>query len=145
MPDSSGPGSVTLLGFDPGERHIGVAVGETLLGTAQPLEVLAAQHGEPEWSKVKALIDMWQPERLIVGVPYHADGSESRSTTAATRLANRLQGRFTLPVETVDERLSSYEAEQRLTTRDRRHDPLKVHSEAAAVILETYLAQGWHD
>lgn len=135
------PAEGTLLGFDPGERLIGVAAGEPWLGTAQPVQTLRARHGQPDWDEVAALLKRWQPHALIVGLPSHADGSDSHSTALARRLAGRLHGRFGLAVHTVDERLSSHAAEERLDPRRRRRDPEAIHAEAAAVILETYFAR----
>lgn len=136
-----GSSSSTVLGFDPGAKLIGVAVGEAVLGTARPLEVLSAQYGQPDWSKVAELISTWQPDCIVVGLPCHADGSDSSSTAQARQLASRLHDRFGLPVRTIDERLSSYEASTRLARRPRRQPSQWVHSEAAAVIIETYFAQ----
>ncbi|ABM61715.1 Holliday junction resolvase RuvX [Halorhodospira halophila] len=138
MPEPPGG---TLLGFDPGARHIGVAVGEALLGTARGLTTLPARHGQPDWEAVSELLAQWTPEALVVGLPSHADGSDADSTELARRLAGRLHGRFGLPVHTVDERLSSHVAEERLDPRQRQRDPHAVHAEAAAVILETFFAQ----
>ena len=133
--------TATVLGFDPGNKHIGVAVGETLLGAAKALEVLPTKQGEPNWNRVKCLIDKWRPDFVIVGLPCHADGTDSHSTIAAKRFVNQLRNRCGVTVKTVDERLSSHEAEQRLRNRGKKHDSLALHSEAAAVILETFLAQ----
>ncbi len=138
MPDRA---SGTLLGFDPGQRHIGVAVGEALLGTARGLATLPARNGQPEWGEVATLLERWAPQALVVGLPSHADGTDSDSTVTARRLAGRLHGRFGLPAYTVDERLSSRAAEQRLEPRQHQRDPQAIHAEAAAVILETYFAQ----
>ncbi len=140
MPEPAEDG--TLLAFDPGEQHIGVAVGERLLASARSLGSLPARAGQPDWRRVAELIERWRPRALVVGLPLHADGSDSTSTALARRLAGRLHGRFGLPVETVDERLSSHEAALRLDPRTRRRDPTAVHGEAATVILETYFAQG---
>ncbi|MCG5547413.1 Holliday junction resolvase RuvX [Halorhodospira halochloris] len=142
MPNERDPDGATVIGFDPGEKHIGVAVGEALLGSARPVAILSAQHGQPDWGKVKDLIEQWQPSLAVVGVPKHADDSAATSTAAAERFANRLHGRFGIVVKTIDERLSSHEAEQRLRARGHKFNPNSVHSEAAAVILETYFAQG---
>ncbi len=130
-----------LLGFDPGERRIGIATAAPLLGCANSRGWLPAQGGQPDWDQVATLIAQWAPVAIVVGIPYHADGTDSTSTAAARQLAGRLHGRFGLPVYTVDERLSSREAEARLSERRRRLDPDAVHGEAAAVILETYLSQ----
>ncbi|MBK1735266.1 Holliday junction resolvase RuvX [Halorhodospira abdelmalekii] len=136
----------TVLGFDPGARTIGVAVGEALLGSARALSCLRADDGLPRWAEVDALLAEWSPQLLLVGLPRHADGSDSNSTQTARRLSRALEARYALPVATVDERLSSHEATQRLEARSpsRRRSQRnadRLHAEAAAVIVETFLAQ----
>ncbi len=130
-----------MLAFDPGEQRIGVAVGETVTGTARALVTLRARSGQPNWDEVARLLDRWQPEALVVGVPRHDDGTASASTARAEQLARRLHGRFGLPVRTVDERLSSHEARQRLSRSEARRDPGAVDREAAAIILESYFLE----
>ena len=137
---------LTALGFDFGLRRIGVAVGSTLTGSARGLAVI--RHGEqaPDWTAIAALIAEWQPDLAVVGVPYNMDGTRSDLTPRAERFARQLAGRSGLPVETVDERLSSREAEASLTAerrdrrRTRRVDAGAVDMRAAAVILERWLA-----
>lgn len=127
----------TLLGFDYGRSRIGVAVGQTLTASARPLTTLPARHGQPDWQTIERLIAEWRPQRLVVGVAYHADGSASDSSTAALRFRDRLAQRFDGPVETVDERLSSREAERHLGAGAR--DKEAVDRVAAALILESWL------
>jgi len=100
----------TFLGFDFGMKNIGVAVGQALTQTASPLTVIKARDGIPNWDEIQALIDQWQPDILIVGLPLNMDGSEQKMTAAARRFGNRLNGRFQCAVEWQDERLSTYEA-----------------------------------
>ncbi len=130
----------TLLAFDPGRRRIGVAVGETVTGSARPLVTLQARDGRPDWEEVRRLIEEWRPEALVIGLPRHADGTASTTTDMAERLARRLEGRFGLPVHTVDERLSTAEARDRLGPARVRKDPPALDREAAAIILETFFA-----
>ncbi len=131
----------TCLGFDYGLRRIGVAVGETLTGSARPLQTVAARDGEPDWDALGGLIRSWEPDALVVGVPLHLDGARQPMTDAAQRFARRLEGRYRLPVHRVDERLSSDEARRVLAERGvtgraarGRLDPV-----AAQIILETWL------
>jgi len=135
----------TLLGFDHGGAHIGVAVGEELTRSARPLCTLHACEGEPDWAELGRLLSEWRPELLVVGVPWHADGSASKSTAAALAFRDRLQTQTAKPVFTVDERLSSREAQQRLSSgsqrRSARQLKTRIHQAAAAVILETWLQQ----
>lgn len=131
------------LGFDFGQRRIGVAVGGTLTGAARPLCILPTRQQHPDWEAIAGLIREWRPEGLVVGVPRHADHSASAMTEAALRFSRQLHGRFRLPVATIDERLSSWEAEQRhfATAQPRRNDPIRFDAEAAALILQSWLNQ----
>lgn len=133
-----------VLGFDYGTRQIGVAVGQTLTGSANPLRELRARDGIPDWDQIGALLKEWQPDALIVGLPLNMDGSPSEISARAEKFARRLHGRFQLPVHCVDERLSTFEAKQTLRDSGRgaptsyRDNP--VDSLAAALLLETWLA-----
>lgn len=133
-----------VLGFDYGTRQIGVAVGQTLTGHANPLKELRARDGIPDWNQIGALLKEWQPDALIVGLPLNMDGSPSEMSARAEKFARRLHGRFQLPVHCVDERLSTFEAKQTLRDSGRgaptsyRDNP--VDSLAAALLLETWLA-----
>lgn len=127
----------TLLGFDYGTRRIGVAVGQTLTGTARPLTTLPCRNGKPDWEAIGRLIREWQPSRLVVGLPLHMDGTEQPMTDQARRFGRQLEGRYNLPVEWMDERLSSEEAERALGSA---RDKGAVDAVAAAVILRDWLA-----
>lgn len=102
--------TMTLMAFDFGTKSIGVAIGQQITGTAHPLMALKAQDGIPDWQKIEQLLKEWQPDRLIVGLPLNMDGTEQPLTARASKFANRLHGRFGLPVELHDERLSTVEA-----------------------------------
>jgi len=130
----------TILAFDFGLKRIGVAVGQSITQTAQPLPLLKAQDGAPKWDEVQQLIEKWQPQLLLVGVPLHMDGSEQDVTRFARRFGNRLNGRFHLPVQWVDERLTSYEAETILSELDFKsaNDKIGVDSVSAMLILEQW-------
>ncbi|HAS50628.1 MAG TPA: Holliday junction resolvase RuvX [Gammaproteobacteria bacterium] len=127
------------LGFDVGRLRIGVAVGDTLTGSARPLCILPTRQQRPDWEAIARLMVEWRPDGLVVGVPRHADDTANAMTDAALRFCRQLHGRFHLPVATMDERLSSWEAEQRqsATTGRRRKNPAHLDAQAAAVILET--------
>ena len=84
----------TVLGFDFGLKHIGVAVGQTVTGAARPLDSLKANRGEPEWAAITALIHHWQPKALIVGIPLSIDGHEQSITRAARKFAAELEQRY---------------------------------------------------
>ena len=117
-------------------------MGNTVLGTTQPLAILAAREGVPDWGAVTALIEEWQPDSLVVGDPLNMDGSESELSRRARKFAKRLHGRFGLPVELADERLSSFEAKQAGRERGHKGDykSRPVDSEAAEIILRSWLA-----
>lgn len=133
---SAGGRDETVLGFDYGDRRIGVAVGQTVSRTASPLKTLPAKSGQPDWALVAKLVAEWKPDRAVVGLPAMADGAPHPVAEAARRFARRLHGRFGLPIVYVDERLSSHAAAER--TRDTE----VLDAMAACVILETWLAEG---
>lgn len=133
-----------VLGFDYGTRQIGVAIGQTVTGSAQPLMVLKARDGIPDWQQIASLLDEWKPDALIVGLPLNMDGTPSEMSGRAEKFARRLEGRYQLKVHCVDERLSTFEAKQSLresrrTPSSYRDDP--VDALAAALLLQTWLSE----
>ena len=136
------PSCRVALGFDFGRVRIGVAVGEAITGSARPLRTLPVRGQRPDWDAISRLIAEWRPDLLVVGVPRHADDTASAVTEAALRFSRQLQGRFRLPVATIDERLSSWEAEQRqfeaAPAGRRRGGDVALDAGAAAVILESW-------
>lgn len=132
----------TVLAFDFGTRSIGVAVGQSLTGSARPLEALKARDGIPDWERLQRLLAEWEPARLVVGQPLNMDGTESELSRRAARFGRRLEGRFGLPVTTVDERLSSFEARGELLARGRRDfRDAGVDGLSAVLILQSYWRQ----
>ncbi|MCB1667032.1 MAG: Holliday junction resolvase RuvX [Porticoccaceae bacterium] len=129
---------LTLLAFDFGTGQIGVAIGQTLTNSARPLNVLKAQNGIPDWNQISQLLDEWQPQKVLVGLPLNMDGSESPFCARARKFARRLHGRFGIAVEMMDERLSSFEAKQQT---GQHHDFLNnpIDDTAASLILESWL------
>ncbi len=101
--------SRSFLAFDFGIRRVGVATGSMVLRQAQPLKTIASE-GDARFAAIRVLIDEWQPDALVVGVPFHPDGAEHDNTHRARRFARQLQGRFRLPVHEVDERYTTTEA-----------------------------------
>ena len=124
------PALKTFLAFDFGLKRTGVAVGNRLTGTAQPQGTIAAA-GEALFVKIAQRLNEWQPDALVVGVPFHPDGQSHENTLRARRFARRLQGRFALPVFEVDERYSTTEA---LAEGAKDAD-----AAAARIILEQFL------
>ncbi len=139
------PAARTVLSFDYGLRRIGVAVGNTLTGTAEALATVAADDGLPDWRALDRLVGDWRPAAIVAGVPYNMAGRDSRLTTAALRFADELGQRYGIEVHRVDERLSSREAEDDL--RERRRSGAKpkrvrrgdVDREAARLLLLQWL------
>ncbi|HUH60295.1 MAG TPA: Holliday junction resolvase RuvX [Candidimonas sp.] len=123
----------TLLAFDYGVKKIGVAIGNTLTSQARPLEILVSTTREQRFAAIAGLLQAWQPNRVIVGLPLTTDGGEQYASLRCRRFANQLRGRFGVPVELVDERGSSVEAQELLGS----HAP--DDAMAAAVILQRYL------
>ena len=137
-PPHAPPG--TVLAFDFGLQRIGVAVGERMLGSARPLETIAAADNERRFAAISRLITEWQPDTLVVGLPLSEDGSEHDMTARARRFANQLSGRYRLPVALADERFSSLEAEGELKRDglDWKKRKARLDAEAARIILEAY-------
>lgn len=129
-----------LLGFDFGSKRIGVAVGQELTGSARALVTLNNRNGAPDWEAISRLITEWQPAALVVGLPLNLDGTDHDVTRLARRFGNRLRGRYNLPVYTMDERLSSVEAEAQLAERG-RYEKADVDKVAAQLILQGWLEQ----
>jgi putative Holliday junction resolvase len=131
------------MALDFGLNQIGVAVGNCLLGTTQPLPVLRARDGIPEWRTLEALVAEWQPDLLVVGDPLNMDGSDSPMGARAAKFARRLHARLQLEVTMMDERLSSFDAKQASRERGHRGDYRKqpVDSLAAELILQSWLAE----
>jgi putative Holliday junction resolvase len=129
----------TVLGFDYGRKRIGVAIGQTLTQTANPLKILKARDGKPQWHEVEALIQEWQPQQLIVGLPLHMDGSEHQITIEARRFSRQLEGRYRLPVALQDERLSSYTIKQDLKSSPKSNTSGKIDNLSAQIIVQDWL------
>lgn len=120
----------SFLAFDFGTRRTGVATGNTLLRQATPLKTLALE-GDARFAAIAQLIDAWQPDALVVGVPFHPDGAAHDNTRRAQRFARQLHGRFRLPVHEVDERYT--------TTEALSGGAADADAAAAAIILDQYL------
>jgi putative Holliday junction resolvase len=127
-----------VLGFDFGQQRIGIAVGQQVTGTASAVCTLQSRDGKPDWDTISGLIDEWQPDTLVVGLPLHADGKESEISLAARKFARQLEGRYRLPVYTMDEHLSSHAAAE-LQNRDRQAAKTGIDAVAARIILQNWL------
>jgi len=128
----------TLLGFDYGKHRIGIAVGQGVTRTATALCTVTSGDGTPDWQRINGLVEEWHPQALVVGLPCHADGSESNMTRAARKFAQQLEARYGLPVHTMDERLSSHTA-SKLQRRKAPGATAGVDAIAARIILQDWL------
>lgn len=131
----------TVMAIDFGLRNIGIAVGNTLSGTAQPLTIIGARDGVPDWAALSQLLDEWRPQRILVGLPLNMDGTQSELAQRAEKFSRQLEGRFGRAVTLADERLSSREAKNNALAAghngDFSADPIDHY--AAAIILTTWL------
>ena len=128
----------TLLGFDFGTQRTGVAVGQSITGTATALCTVDTRNEQPDWDRILELIDDWRPDALVVGLPLHADGSDSGTTTAVRKFVRQLEERTRLPVYIMDERLSSHAAKQ-LQHQDKAGKKADIDAIAAMIILQNWL------
>ncbi len=135
--------SRTLLGFDFGRNRIGVAVGQEITRTVTALLTLPGKNQKPDWTGISQLINEWQPDLLVVGLPLQEDGGEQDMSKAARRFGNQLKGRYNLPVEMMDERYSSLEANMLLREQQVPRVKKNAHQYndhiAAQLILQSWL------
>ncbi len=130
-----------VLGFDFGEKCIGVASGQSITCSANPVTTLQSINNKPDWLAIESLILEWQPDALIVGLPFYLDGSKSEMTERAEKFSRQLEGRFHLPIFTHNEALSSFEAEQFLQQKKKQHNKQDIDKIAAAIIVQSWLEQ----
>lgn len=131
----------TLLGFDFGTKSIGVATGQMITATAQPIAAIKANDGIPNWETVEAVIKEWKPDLIIVGLPLNMDGTEQPITQRAKKFGNRLTGRFGVKVAFQDERLTTASAKEFIFERGgyKALEKGKIDSVSAALILEGWM------
>jgi putative Holliday junction resolvase len=129
---ASSPGPRSFLAFDYGTQRVGVASGNTVTRAARPLRTIAAT-GAARFHAIGKLIAEWNPDALVVGVPFHPDGAPHDNTERARRFGRQLHGRFGRPVHEVDERYTTTEA-QAAGAAD-------VDAASAAIILEQFLRE----
>lgn len=135
-----------FLGFDYGERRIGVAVGQAITGTATPLETVTVPRKGLDFSSIDRLVEQWSPDGMVVGIPLTESGEEQPMTRRARRFAGRLGERYHLPVHHADERYTSRIAKSRFKERRqsghaRRRDHVRTDAVAAQLILELWFAE----
>ena len=117
----------TILAFDFGEKRIGIAVGNTITKSAEALKIVQEKNQDEKFKAIEALIQEWEPQLLVVGLPTHPDGAEHEMTLKAKRFGNQLHGRFQKEVVWIDERYTSVSVQD-------GNDAL-----AAQLILQQYL------
>lgn len=136
----------TLLAFDVGAKRIGVAVGNTVTLSAREVGVLDVHGNGPDWALLDRWVKEWQPQALVVGDPVPLDGGDQPARQRARGFARTLARRYALPVEQVDETLSSHEAAQRFAAgraagARKKSQAATLDALAAVVILERWLTQ----
>lgn len=137
--------AATVLGFDFGTKSIGVAIGQQITGSANPLSSIKANDGIPKWEEIGALIDEWKPDIVVVGLPLNMDGSEQEMTQRARKFANRISGRFGVKIATQDERLTTADAKARLFEMGgfKALSKGQVDSMSAVLIIESYFENNY--
>ncbi|MGB1479120.1 Holliday junction resolvase RuvX [Marinobacter salsuginis] len=140
MPETT---SRRVMAFDFGTRRIGVAVGQELLGSGQPVALVPARDGIPDWQQIESLLEEWRPDLVVVGLPLNMDDTENDMCARARKFGKRLHGRYHVPVEMVDERLTSFEAKGEVMAAGGSRDFGRhgVDDRAAVLILETFFQQ----
>ncbi len=136
MPEgmTSGLISGTFLAFDFGTKRIGIAVGNSISATAQPLTTINDEKNDARFAAISALIVEWQPSALVVGLPCNDNGTPHEMTALCRRFANRLKGRFNLPTLLVDERYTSAAASSVL-------DDIGIRGKKQKSLIDQYAAQ----
>jgi len=125
----------TVIGFDYGSSWIGIAVGQTLTRQARPLGAVRAG----DWQAIEKIIEQWQPQRLIVGLPLNMRGEAQEMSKRAERFGRQLEGRFGIPTELADERLTTREAWTVAVETGEHRCKQEIDSLAAALITESWL------
>ena len=134
--------SKIILGFDFGTKYIGIAVGQTISKTATPLKSLIAKNGTPDWSQITNIINEWKPSALLIGNPLNMDGTTQAITTSAENFAQILKEKYNLPIYMVDERLSTWEAKNKLNlnkSKLNKKEITKINSLSAVILVEQWL------
>ena len=130
----------TVMGFDFGTQKMGMACGNSLSGTAQPLAIFPMRDGIPDWDKLEKLIAEWKPNACVVGLPLNMDDSESELSARARKFARRLRHRLNISVWMVDERLTTREARNSLLSYQQQGHGKKTNADSLAA---TMLIESW--
>jgi len=106
--------SDTFLGFDFGNKKIGIAIGQSTTAIASPLQTIRSINQQPNWAIISQLIKEWKPAGLVVGISKQSDGTDNLITPRMFKFCRQLEGRYNLPVHQIDEAFSTFEAKQML-------------------------------
>ncbi len=139
----------TVIAFDFGLKRTGVAVGNTLTGSATPECTLTGKDEQPNWQGISQLIEDWKPTQIVVGLPVELDGTENPLTKRINRFCNQLNGRYNLPVDQENEQFTSIEAADRLkqlrqSGRKKKVTKDEIDKIAASIILENWMQNNGH-
>ena len=132
-----------IVAFDFGLKHIGMAVGQEITNTAQTFYSLKAESGEPNWDELDIIVRDWQPKLFVVGNPINMDGSDRDIKEKSDKFSNLIRQRYNIPVELMDERLSTREARERMKS-DSVHfveASADTHQISAQIILESWFRE----
>jgi len=139
-PDTNHP--ETIVAFDFGLRRIGVAVGQNITASANPIAAISNSDAGPDWQAISAILSEWRPARLIVGMPLHKDGSPSEMVKHINQFIGELK-RFSRPIETVDESYSSLEASELLKSERTLGLRGRINKEAIDSVAAMLIAERW--
>lgn len=132
-----------IIGFDFGQKRIGVAIGNNISKSAQALITIESASSNQKFEAIQKIMDEWQPVSIVVGVPFNVDGSEHKVTNLCKNFAKQLEQKYALPIHLIDERYTSIEAGYEI--QDKKIDPKKkkllIDQIAAKIILQSYLDQ----
>jgi len=132
----------TIVAFDFGLRRIGIAVGQDVTASANPVAAIRNTDSGPDWQAIASVVGEWHPSRLVVGIPLHEDGSPSDMTVHINAFIAEL-GRFDLPIEQVDERYSSLEAGELLKSERTAGLRGRIRKEAIDSMAAALIAKRW--
>ena len=133
--------SKVIIAFDFGLKHIGVAIGQEITSTAQTFRSLQANNGEPDWNLLDILIKEWKPKLFVVGNPLNMDGSDSEMKKKSDKFSVLISQRYNIPVELIDERLTTREAKDRMKLESNIDSTADLHEISAQIILESWFRE----
>jgi len=136
----------SLLAFDFGKRRVGVGLGIPETGTATPLATIVYRQQNTLWIEIQTLIEAWNPQLLLVGMPVRDDGKAAQLEKPIKHFAATLKKRYDLPVEFINEQLTSFEAvdrlkQQRHQGRRKKVQKMEIDRQAAAILIENWLRE----